>query len=328
MVTIFRYRPALGVLALGVCASLVSASRGRAQPTYDFHQTLTVRPSEPVVLSVGLARGSLQVLYGRDGQVSITAYGMASDGGKLDASYLTSMVAVEQNGNRIQVRDVPKPDGMGARNTVHYRIDVPYRTEVTSKVDRGSQTFRGIMGPVKAESGNGDITASYLSKGLQAQAENGNLEMEVIGERVTAKTRNGNISCVRLPQGVSAETGDGDITLTVVGASTAAITSGVGRIEVTGARSSFEGSTQGGDLNVKAELRGDWRLHSVSGNVRIALPPAQKADLVASTDSGSFQMDRDDVAKPQPEARTTMQKLNGGGPRIDIHTGSGKILIR
>ena len=30
-------------------------------------------PSEPVVLSVALARGSLQVLYGRDGQVSITA---------------------------------------------------------------------------------------------------------------------------------------------------------------------------------------------------------------------------------------------------------------
>jgi hypothetical protein len=39
-------------------------------------------------------------------------------------------------------------------------------------------------------------------------------------------------------------------------------------------------------------------------------------------------MDRDDLTKPQPEARRITQKLNGGGPRIDIHTGSGRILIR
>jgi DUF4097 and DUF4098 domain-containing protein YvlB len=322
MVTTFGCWSATVVLALGVCASL------GAQSDYDFHQTLTVNPSEPVVLSVGLERGDLQVSYSRDGQVSITAHGTAPGGVNLDARYLAAIVAVQQSGNHIQLRDVLKPEDMQARNIVHYRIDVPYRTEVTSKVDRGSQTFRGIMGPVNAEGGDGDITASYLSKGLQAQVESGNLDIEVIGERVAAKTRNGNISGVRLPRGVSAETGDGDITLTVVGPSTATITSGVGRIEVTGARSSFQGSTQGGDLNVKAELRGDWRLHSKSGNVRIALPRAQKADLDASTDSGSLQMDRDDVTKPPPEARSVMEKLNGGGPRVDIHTGSGKILIR
>ena len=283
------------------------------------------------MLSVELERGDLQVAYSRDGQVSVTAYGAAPGGVKLDAKYLASIVAVEQSENRIQLRDVLKTEDLQAR-TVHYRIDVPYRTEVTSRVNRGSQTFRGIMGPVKAVGSNGDIRASYLSKGLQAQVETGNLDIEVIGERVTAKTRNGNISGARLPEGISAETGDGDITLTVVGPSTAAITNGAGRIEVTGARSRFQGSTQAGELSIKAEPHGDWRLTSASGTIRIALPPAWNADLDASTDSGALQIDRDDLTKPQPEARHFTQKLKGIGPNaapsIAIHTGSGKILIR
>jgi hypothetical protein len=324
MVKIFGYRPAIVLaLALGICASV------GAQPAHDFQRTLAVNPSEPVVLSVGLARGNLEVLYSRDGQVSITAYGTASEGGKLDAAYLTSIIAVEQSGNRIQLRDVLKAEDMQPRNALHYRIEVPYRTEVRSKVDRGSQAFRGIMGPVEAEGGEGDIMASYLSKGLQVQVESGNLDMEVIGERVAAKTRSGNISCVRLPQGVSAETGDGDITLTVVGPSTATVTNGAGRIEVTGARSSFQGSTQAGDLSIKAEPHGDWRVTSASGTIRMELPPELKADLHAATDSGVLQIDRDDIPKPPPEARHFTQKLSPShGPSIDVHTTSGKILIR
>jgi DUF4097 and DUF4098 domain-containing protein YvlB len=287
-----------------------------------------VTPSEPVALNVVLARGDLQIFYSQDGRVSITARGKASDGSKLDASYFKAVLAIEQNGNHIQLRNVRQQGKTQAGDNPHYRIDVPYRTEVTSKVDHGTQTLSGILGPIKAESGTGDIEVSYLSKSLQALVESGNLDLEVIGGHVEAKTGRGNISGTRLAQGVVAESRDGDIRLAVVGPSTATITSGVGRIEVTGARSSFEGSTQGGDLNVKAELHGDWRLHSTSGAIRIELPPALKADLSASTDSGSFEMDRDDVTKPQPEGRNVMQKLNGGGPRIDIHTGSGKILIR
>jgi hypothetical protein len=250
-----------------------------AQSTYDFHQTLWVTPSEPVTLDVVLARGDLQIFYSQDGRVSITAHGKASDGSKLDASYFKAALAIEQNGNHIRLRNAPQQGKTQAGDNPHYRIDVPYRTEVTSKVDHGAQTLRGILGPVKAEGGTGDIEVSYLSKSLQAQVENGNLTLEVIGGQVEARTGKGSISATRLVQGVVAESRDGDIRLALVGPSTATISSGVGRIEVIGARSSFEGSTQGGDLNVKAELHGDWRLHSTSGTIRIELPPALKADL-------------------------------------------------
>jgi DUF4097 and DUF4098 domain-containing protein YvlB len=148
--------------------------------------------------------------------------------------------------------------------------------------------------------GKGDIKASYISKGLQAEVDHGNLDLQVIGEHVEAKTGSGNISCARLAQGVSAETGDGDITLMVVGPSTATVEKGTGRIDVGGARSSFVGSTDGGDLCIKAIPHGDWQLNSVSGNIRVELPAAAKFELDASTDSGNVLVDRDDTQSRVP----------------------------
>ena len=108
---------------------------------------------------------------------------------------------------------------------------MPYRTEVNSKMNRGKQNITGILGPVRAVIGFGDIKASYISKGLQAHVEDGNLDIQVIGEHVEAKAGVGNISCSRIAQGASAETGDGDINLTVVGPSTATIKKGAGELK-------------------------------------------------------------------------------------------------
>jgi len=184
------------------------------------------------------------------------------------------------------------------------------------------------MGPVKAVVGLGDIKADYITKGLQAETDNGNLYIQVVGERVEAKTGSGNISCARVPEGVSAETGDGDITLMVVGPSTAKVENGRGRIDVGGARGSLTGSTTEGDLHVKAIPHDNWRLSSSSGNVRIEFPPAARFDLEASTTAGEVQIDRDDVAKPGFDPHRLEQKVNGGGKRIEVHTDSGKIVIR
>jgi DUF4097 and DUF4098 domain-containing protein YvlB len=246
----------------------------------------------------------------------------------LDDNFFPTVLAIQQDGNRLTIRHVPNAAYREEGINVLYRIDVPYRTEVTSRLNRGQQNISGILGPVRAATGRGDIKASYVSKELQAQVENGNLDLQVIGEHVEAKAGSGNISCMRLAQGVSAETGDGDITLMVVGPSTATVKKGTGRIDVGGARGSFVGSTDGGDLHVKATPHDDWQLNSSSGNIRVELPPAAKFELDASTDSGGFQVDRDDIAKPDSDTRQLHQKINGGGKRIDVHTGSGRIAIR
>lgn len=308
--------------------SLADVPMSFAQVTTEIRRTLMVTATEPLALDVEVPSGELQILYSRDGQVSISGAAQASAGTKLDDNFFPTVLTIQQNGNHLTIRHVPNASYLEEGIKVLYRIDVPYRTEVTSRLNRGKQNISGILGPVNAATGKGDIKASYVSKELQAQADNGNLDLQVIGGHVDARTSNGNISCTRLAQGATAETGNGDITLMVVGPSTATVKKGTGRIDVGGARGSFVGSTDGGDLHVRAIPHDDWHLSSASGNVRLELPPLAGFELDASTDSGELQVDRDDVAKPDSDTRQLHQKVNGGGKRIEVHTGSGRITIR
>ena len=321
-----RFTRLLGWAMIVTIAWLTDVESASAQFADQFHKTLAVTATEPVTLDIEVARGEVQVLYGRDGQVSIAGFAQASGGG-LDSKFFKAVPTIEQSGNHFKIRHVSDPTYSEQRTNVLYRIDVPYRTEVTSKVNDGRQILSGIMGPVKLITRKGDIKASYVSKGLRAEIETGNLDLEVIGEHVEAKTGNGNISCTRLAQGITAETEDGDITLMVVGPSTATVKSGAGRIDAGGIRGTFIASTYAGDLHVKAVPHDDWRLHSASGNIRFELPPSAKFELDASTNSGEFQVTRDDIATPHPDVRHLHQEVKGGGKHIQAHTDSGRIVI-
>jgi len=299
-----------------------------AQSGYDFHQTLAVAPAQAVALDVTLANGDLEVLYSKDGEVSVTATGHDANGTRLNEAFLKASLFLEQNGNHITLRQTSSAAYLQDRLHIRYRMDVPYRTEVISHVDRGTQTLSGIMGPVRATGGKCDVKASYLSKDVRIEVESGNLDLEVIGESVAARTGRGNISGTRLAQGVNAESGDGDITLIVVGPSTATVKNGTGRIDATAIGSNFTGTTQAGEVHVKAEPRGNWRLNSVSGSIHIEMPPILKLNLIASTDSGLFQIDRDDIVESVTDPHHLQQQIKGGGLRVEAHTGSGNISIR
>ena len=299
-----------------------------AQGIAEFHQTLMVASAQPVTLEVQMSGGDLDISYGRDGQVSITAVAKASGDARLDDNFFPKALTIDQRENHLSVLRAPNAAYPEAGISVLYRIEVPYRTEVISRLTSGHQKISGIMGPINAAVRSGDIKAEYITKGVQAEVDDGNLDIQVVGERVEAKAGRGNISCTRVPQGVSAETGDGDITLMLVGPSTAQVKNGRGRIDVGGARGSFIGSTAEGDLHVKAIPHDDWQLSSASGNVRLEFPPSARLELEASTTAGEFQIDRDDMAKPGPDLHRFEQKVSGGGKRIEVHTGTGKIVIR
>jgi hypothetical protein len=310
-------------VALTTCAQI-----GVAQSVREYHRTLQVTITDPVILDVHLSEGELQIAYSRDEQVSIVAIARAYAGTKASEEFLATPISVEQNGNLVTIRTSTGAGSAAGKVRITCRIDVPYRTEVHSVVDKGKQTVTGIMGPVKAQTGKGDIKVSYVSKGALAEAGSGNLDLEVIGAHVEARTGDGAISCSRALQGVEAETGDGDIVLTVVGPSKATVKKGIGRIEVGGARGGFSGSTAGGELHIKAAPHDDWLLSSVSGGIRVELPPKARFEIDATTNSGEVMIKRDDMESPNASVRNLHQKVNGGGRRIEAHTESGKIVIR
>ena len=309
---------------------LLFVSLSSAQTSTEFRRTLAVTPTEPLTLEVEISSGDLQILYGRDGEVSITGTAKASQdaAAHLDDNYFPQVLNLSQEGNHLTLRHAVNSAYPEKGIAVLYRIDVPYRTKVIARTTRGKQSITGLLGPVQATTEAGDIKAAYISLAMQAKVGRGNIDLQVIGERAEAKTGVGNISCERIPQGVTAETGDGDITLMVTGPSTAVVNKGTGRIDVGGARGSLTASTAEGDLHIKAIPHDDWKLTSSSGTIRLELPPQAKITLDASTSTGEFQLDRDDITKPQAEIRHIVQEVNGGGKRIEVITGSGKIVIR
>ncbi len=301
-----------------------------AQTTSEIRRTFAVSVAQPLILDIEVDTGDLQILYGRDGQVSLSGFAKAFAGVKLDDHFFASVLSIDQQGNDLRIRQVPNLASSDSAKgiSVRYRIDVPYRTEVTARVKHGDLNISGILGPVKATGGKGDIKVSYISKAVQVQTEQGNLDLQVIGERVEATTASGNIVCARTAQGVNAETGDGDIDLMAIGPSEARVTRGNGRIDVGGASGRFVGSTNAGDLHIRAVPRGDWQLHSASGNIRVELPPAAKFEFDAATQSGKVLVDRDDIARPDEEIRHIHDQVNGGGKLIEAQSEAGTIMIR
>ncbi len=299
-----------------------------AQSSVELRKSLLVLNSEPVELSIAIRKADVDILYNREGEVSITAVARAENDSKLDDAYFAGTLGVEQLRNHVSLRQIANEGYSEEKIKVRFRIDVPYRTEVSSVVGEGRQVIRGILGPAEARAGRGDINASYVSKTVHAETGRGNLDLQVIGEHVEAKTLDGNISGERLPQGISAETHDGDITLSVVGACTATVKRGTGRIDVGGARGPLTASTDLGTLHVQAVPHEDWNLNSNSGTIRIDLPPAAKFELEASTSSGEIQIERDDLSKAATGLHQTIQQANGGGKRIKVQTETGKIVIR
>ena len=95
-----------------------------------------------------------------------------------------------------------------------------------------------------------------------------------------------------------------------------------------GARGSLVGSTDAGNLHVKAVPRGDWQLSSGAGAIRVELPPNAQFEIDATTKSGEIVVKRDDTPTPEAAARQFHQAVNGGGKHIQINTDGGKIAIQ
>jgi hypothetical protein len=270
-----------------------------------FQRSLDLGIKDPAVLDIALPKGDVSIMYSHEGQITIYATPLDTAAKTGAEEFLKNNLRIDQRENHVTIRlasKAPPPAFL-------YRIDVPFRTEVTSAVEVGNQKVMGITGPANISSGAGDIDAA-----------------QVRFAPLRARTGKGKISCSRVMQ-VDAETQSGNITLMEDGPSKAVVKQGPGRIEIGGARGSVEASTDGGSLHIKAVANGDWQLSSVAGNIRIELPPVSNVDLDASSASGQIFIERDGMENPSGDAHQFRQKVEGG-KQIQARSKSGSITIQ
>ena len=92
------------------------------------------------------------------------------------------------------------------------------------------------------------------------------------------------------------------------------------------------GETGSGDVTAEGSQTGTWDIHTGSGNVHIHLPDNAAFDADISTSSGTI-----DVGQPiemtvqgrvGDSHKSIHGKVHGGGPTLQVRTGSGDIHIQ
>lgn len=204
--------------------------------------------------------------------------------------YLEQNPPILQDGNHIRIGHLE--DQALARNvSVDYELEVPVETEISSTTGSGDVSVEGIRGPVNARSGSGDMKFRSVS-----------------GD-------------------VSLKTGSGDARLDEISAGHVEVETGSGDVELRDLRCAMRVRTGSGDIRAEGQLSGDWTLHAGSGEVNVRLPSETGFDLDAHTSSGEIHTSLPITVQGSIGRGELHGKVNGGGARLELRTGSGDISI-
>ncbi|MGA8026430.1 MAG: DUF4097 family beta strand repeat-containing protein [Bryobacteraceae bacterium] len=143
-------------------------------------------------------------------------------------------------------------------------------------------------------------------------------------------TGDGSVRLRGLHGSVRVDTGDGSIQGEDLEGSLEART-GDGSVHVGGRFENVQLHTDDGSVDFEAingsRMRGDWRVQTGDGSVKLRLPRDFAADVELRTGDGS-------IGLGLPLSVTTLQsdhevrgKLNGGGPLLSVRTGDGSISL-
>ena len=72
----------------------------------------------------------------------------------------------------------------------------------------------------------------------------------------------------------------------------------------------------------------DWSLEASSGGITVELPPEASFELDARTGSGSIDTERPLTVTGRVSRKSLRGSVGSGGPRLEVETSSGSIVIR
>jgi DUF4097 and DUF4098 domain-containing protein YvlB len=185
------------------------------------------------------------------------------------------------------------------------------RGEVTAHTSGGPLSFDGIGGPVNGRTSGGPITLTGGKSSATVHTSGGPIKIKDVAGDVDAVTSGGPISIEGNLGRVRAHTSGGPIW-------------------IKGASGAIDASTSGG--GVTASLLGqpkeDCRLSTSGGGINVTLSRNAHVDLDASTSGGRVWTDFSVPYSDEKHQSELHAQLNGGGPRLYLHTSGGGISVR
>jgi len=319
----------LTIVALITAAVLLSNVDGvlakDAQGQFD--RNLTV--SGPVQLNVENGSGSVNVRRGNSSSVSIHAEIRTNHwmgGSEDDVKEIEQNPPIKQDGNSIRIYKVE--GGLGRHVSINYEIDVPEDTTVDSSTGSGSQSVEMLKGPVTLQTGSGSVKVHQIGSAARLHTGSGSIEAGDIQGAVEAKTGSGSITADGIAGAFKGETGSGHIEMRQTAAGDVYATSGSGHLELNGVNGRLYAHSGSGHINVSGTPTGDWEVHAGSGGVDLNIPNNVGFNVDAHAGSGSVNVSGPITMESSTTSHHEVQgKVRGGGPNIQVTTGSGSITI-
>ncbi len=294
--------PVIAVLALLISLPAVAAVTG------SFERTLPV--SGPVQLEVKTGSGDISIRKGDASSVRVYGRIRAQEGffggdPQERVRQLEKNPPIQQSGNFIRIGY--EDHDLFSNVSIAYEIVVPTDTRVSANTGSGKIEVERLQGPAKLHAGSGHVTATGIEERVEAETGSGSVELSMIKGDVLAHTGSGRIKLERVGS-VEAHTGSGGMEI----------------LDVKGRLRAEAGS---GNVHIEGTPTGDWKMETGSGSVTLHIAGNAGFDLRAHTGSGEIQTDLPVTISGRQEPHELSGKVRGGGPLIDVRTGSGSVRI-
>jgi DUF4097 and DUF4098 domain-containing protein YvlB len=282
----------------------------RAEQSFD--KTLNV--SSGVNLDLTTGSGGVVIKSGGANQVVVHGTVRSSNdwwGG--DAENMVKSVAsnppIQQNGNSIRI-GYNLPEDAKRHVSIAYEVTVPADTTLAVNTGSGEISVEGVRASAKLHTGSGSIRANDLGRDSRLETGSGSIHADSVAAPMFASTGSGSIQADL--------TGSGDVE----------VHTGSGGIDLRGVNGGLRGRTGSGHISADGNIKGPWDLHTGSGGVRLALGSSGGFNLNVHTGSGSIHSDLPITVQGTLGKRELKGAVRGGGPEVEISTGSGDVEIR
>lgn len=293
-------------MALVLPAMMFARAEGK------FDRTLTVSGAVTVDLTTG--SGNVTVRTGSSNQVVIHGVVRGSNdwfSGDTDnvVHAVESNPPIEQSGNSIRI-GYNLPEEAKRHVSISYEVTVPADTSLQAHSGSGSIGVEGLRRTVVVTTGSGDVSLRDL------------------GPQSNARTGSGSIKGQDIALPFTARTGSGGVQADLTGTGNADVESGSGDVRLRGVKGGLHARTGSGDITVDGNVQNGWNLHTGSGSVRMSVGSSQGFNLYARTGSGSIHSDLPITMQGSLNRHELKGTVHGGGPEVEVSTGSGDVEIK
>lgn len=316
-----RIRTALAAAVLGLLT--VSAHAAVDSPV---RRNFNVAPGGTLYLDTDV--GNVHIVPGAGGVV-VSVTRRARSQKELDRVHLK----MEQQGNDVHVRNeveqMSRWFSWGNDLDMTFDVTVPARYNVELKTSGGDVKVGDLHGFVHANTSGGGVRLAHIDGPVDAHTSGGDVHLDGASGNAKLHTSGGSVVTGDVGGNLEIRSSGGSLEARRVGGTVFARTSG-GSITFGDVRGAIDAETSGGSIraSISAQPHGDSRMSTSGGGITVSLAPNIAVDLDAHTSGGGVTSDLPITVIGHVSEDTLNGKVNGGGPKLVLHSSGGGIHVR